>query len=416
MPAVLLAVDHEHAKWLQEQGETALVYIHTAEPGYTLSYLNGSTRVFLQNGGKEFRISGTGLYYKRSGSSFGSTVQEYVSNFTTDLASLNDGWKEWLAVLAGRMYDHANEDGDFYPNPVSNDIIDFLEAVSGTKTAFDDFKDSQADQGRIVSDDDIVDRFLKTKEGSDVVRYFLAFHPNARRRTVRGYFIGKYQPVDLPVGTLVEGIYGMYGIPTPPNLKEVSGGIAYYGNSEASPYMKGERSPNFYGRVSVARSGNYLGQQVGSDFVTIQQRNLPKVSLTGSTQFTPQGSVTVADHSSTVNTNSKSVLSDNEMVWAPDPDGYTGNAQGDYWLKSNGDTAGSYYVPKLNFIAGKESYHNLRDTKHTHTVSLNHGHSATFSGTQSNISISSELNSSSSQSNLDVRQSGVCVQKYVVYY
>lgn len=398
--SVVLSADHEHAKWMESQGVTGDIYIHTTQPGYTIRYGSGSSSTMIENGGWDFYLSGSTLKYKRGGNSAGSSVSESVYGFTDDVVSIgaDDGIEEYLRSVAGRSYDHGSVNGDFVDNPIGTIDTFFTLLSDENKTPYEKYRDELSAAGAGIRDEDVIDRFLGTEAGEYVSRYFKALNPNANDRTIQGYFQSKYMPINLHVGTIVEGLYGKYGIPTPPNLQLLTG--SSINSSKASPYMAGQSTPNHYNRVSMMTVSN-VGGYSGSNSRSIKQSNLPKVDIRDTIYVKPEGSVSVSSLDKRVYTNTDSHNHNVDGDSATDVHG--GGSRGGDRVLNNND--GSY-----------DSDTTTSTDSHNHYVDIDHDHSASFTGVGKNYSVNCPLNTSSSQSAFSVMQAAVNVHKYVVIY
>lgn len=180
----------------------------------------------------------------------------------------------------------------------------------------------------------------------------------------------------IQIGMVMEWHGAKYGLPVPTGYQLCDGSII---NDAQSP-LNGQATVDKRGRVSAMVDGaNAFGSLKGIESFNLSQAQLPRVTLNGSTSYTPTGSVTVDTVYPTGNN--------------PVPVSTSGWQTYDYATIAG---TGNFF-PK---VAPNNTISNGTTT---------HNHPASFSGNSVNISISSQLNTAASQTAVSVVQPTVYV-------
>lgn len=169
----------------------------------------------------------------------------------------------------------------------------------------------------------------------------------------------------VPVGSILNGLWLLASFG---NLSIPSGYWPLDGSVVNSPgsVFHGLTTPDTRGRVLVnaKASGDVVGTNAGSELTILSRANLPNVSVTTSGTFTPVGTISIVD----------------ATVVDTQPIGTTYKYDG---------TAFSFNTA----YSGQPT-----------NVNRTHGHTATFTGTNSAVSTSFNLNNNVTQTTIDNRQ------------
>lgn len=325
-------------------------------------------------------------------------------------AGLVAAWQE----LKGYDFDHGTDVKT--PLPLG-DITEFFALMrdycvrtkldNGVSINYDSFKAyAQAreneSKSHFVLDEDMVEEFTSSEDGRLLMNYLYALRSNTGIDLVflKRMISQAYLPMHAPVGTIVEGLWSQFDLPTPPNLVKLSARTFNYDN--ANPLLSGKSLGNYYACATrTAETGEEVGDYLGSrNSIRLENYHLPTSSYSVSGSLTPRGSVSVSSYSGSKTTSSDSHR--HKMY---------GDSASD--VRSSSGGSGSDLVLNNNDGRQRADYWWTESDSHTHSVSISHGHSASFSGSSTPFSTSFKINNGS-QSSIDLRGNSLIVDRYFV--
>jgi hypothetical protein len=385
------------------------IYLYTCEPGYGIPFIENNIRYISSNNARGFIILGNDLIYTpyhESGQVVSDvTITDFLIDYNTNVPSnFNIAYRSFIEVLDSDGETDMTIIQSFSPSIVPT-LDTYLERVSVGYSShgaslYDKYKSDNTIAGDMVEDEDFIDKYLTSPLGHAVITFFVKNYSNTNFRKVQRYYNSLYLPVNLPVGTIISGMWSLFDLPLPPNIRLLNGGN--FGSLHVNPYLINKEIPDFTGRVPIGREGNYeVGDTMGDNSPTLSYTNMPRITVNSSGSFTPGGSVTTGSYSGTKNTDSDSHY---HYLY--------GDAAGSVTSSSSTSPSTDAVLNNNDGTSNVYTKYTSSDS-HNHNVDITHYHNSTFSGHNGTINVSGSTGYAN-PSPINVMQKSIAVQYAIV--